>query len=200
VPWNAESLYAYLRNGWHPDHGTARGPMAEVVSNLSTVPDRDVRAIAIYMADVSGAAKPERDRGAVLAQAEPAPAQGDPTGAAIYAAACASCHESGRPLPYGGVNLALSTAVTSPNPRNLANIVLAGVPAVAGERGPIMPGFASSMTDAQVASLLHYLRARFSKEQPWTGVEKIVADARRTQTALLQNSAGPRNAPADPSQ
>ncbi|MFH0298228.1 cytochrome c [Bradyrhizobium sp. 31Argb] len=200
VPWNAESLYAYLRHGWHPDHGTARGPMAEVVSNLSTVPDSDVRAIAIYMADVSGAPKPERNRVAVLAQAESAPAQGDPTGGAIYAAACAACHESGRPLPYGGVNLALSTAVTSPDARNLANIILAGVPAVAGERSPIMPGFAASMTDAQVASLLNYLRARFSKEPPWADVEKTIADARRTQTALLQTSAGPRDAPADPSQ
>ncbi|MCA1451640.1 cytochrome c [Bradyrhizobium sp. BRP22] len=200
VSWNAESLYAYLRNGWHPDHGTARGPMAEVVSNLSTVSDRDVRAIAIYMADISGAPKPESDRGAVLAQVEPASAQADAAGAAIYAAACASCHESGRPLPYGGVNLALSTAVTSPDPRNLANTVLSGVAAVAGERSPIMPGFADSMTDAQVTSLLNYLRARFSKEQPWTGVEKTVADARRSQTALLQSSVGPRNAPADPSQ
>ncbi|MCA6110401.1 cytochrome c [Bradyrhizobium cenepequi] len=200
VPWNAESLYAYLRNGWHPDHGTARGPMAEVVSNLSTVPESDVQAIAVYMADVSGAAKPERDRSAVLAQAEPAPAQADPTGSAIYAAACAACHESGRPLPYGGVNLALSTAVTSPDPRNLANIILAGVPAVAGERSPIMPGFADGMTDAQVTSLVNYLRARFSKEQPWTGVEKTIADARRTQTALFQTSPEPRNAPADPSQ
>ncbi len=108
--------------------------------------------------------------------------------------------ESGRPLPYGGVNLALSTAVTSPDPRNLANLILAGVPAVAGERSPIMPGFADSMTDAQVTSLLNYLRTRFSKEQPWTDVEKTVADARRTQTALLQTSIGPRNAPADPSQ
>src|SRR6201993_2884685 len=26
VPWDADALYAYLRNGWHPDHGTARGP------------------------------------------------------------------------------------------------------------------------------------------------------------------------------
>lgn len=200
VPWNAESLYAYLRNGWQPDHGTARGPMAEVVSNLSTVPDSDVRAIAAYMADVTGAVKPERDRNAVLAQAKPEPAQGDPRGAAIYAAACASCHESGRPLPYGGINLALSSAVTSPDPRNLANIILAGVPAVAGERSPIMPGFADSMTDAQVASLLNYLRARFSKQPAWTGVESTVADARRTQTALLQTSPGARNAPADPSQ
>ena len=57
MPWNAESLYAYLRKGWDADHGTARGPMAEVVRNLSAVPASDVRAIAVYMADVHPAIK-----------------------------------------------------------------------------------------------------------------------------------------------
>ena len=69
-------LFAYLRDGWHPDHGTARGPMAEVVSNLSAVPASDVRAIATYMADVFGAPTPDRKRQgeAVLAQAKSAAA------------------------------------------------------------------------------------------------------------------------------
>src|SRR6267154_2296062 len=54
VPWDGEALFAYLRNGWHPDHGVARGPMAEVVRNLSSIPESDVRAIAIYMVSVFG--------------------------------------------------------------------------------------------------------------------------------------------------
>jgi mono/diheme cytochrome c family protein len=204
VPWDADALYAYLRHGWHADHGTARGPMAEVVSNLSAVPDSDVRAIAIYMADISGAPTPERKRRseAVLAQAKaPAPAsEANAAGASIYTAACASCHETSRQLPYGGVNLALSTAIASPDPRNLANIVLSGVSAVEGERSPIMPGFAANMNDAQIAALLNYLRARFSGQPTWTGVETTVADARRAETTFVQTSAGPRNAPADPTQ
>jgi len=205
VPWDAEALFIYLRGGWHPDHGTARGPMAEVVSNLSQVEESDVHAIATYMAGVFGAPTPERKRQGeeVLAQAKSSStpvALINVTGAAIYAAACATCHESNRPLPYGGVNLALSTPISGPDPRNAANIVLSGVRAVEGERSPIMPGFASSMTDEQVAALLNYLRARFSNQPGWTGVEKTVADARRTQTVLLQASPGSRSAPADPTQ
>jgi mono/diheme cytochrome c family protein len=178
--------------------------MAEVVSNLSAVPSSDVRAIAIYMADVFGAPSPDRKRQgeAVLAQAKSgaaAPAA-DSQGAAIYAAACAGCHESGRPPPYGGVSLALSTTISGPDPRNLANIVLAGVRPVEGERSPIMPGFAASMSDAQIAALLNYLRSRFSSQPAWTGVESVVTEARRTQTAFLQTTAGARNAPAEPSQ
>jgi len=205
VPWDTAALYAYLHRGWHPDHGTARGPMAEVVSNLSQAPASDVRAIAIYMADVFGPSPPDRKREgeAVSAQSNsvsPGAAQADSQGAAIYAAACASCHESGRPPPYGGINLGLSSAISGPDPRNLANIVLSGVQPVEGERSPIMPGFASSMSDAQIAILLNYLRSRFGRRPAWTDLEKTVEDARRTQTALLQTSAGARDASADPAQ
>ena len=205
VPWDADALFAYLRDGWHPDHGTARGPMAQVVSNLSNVPDSDIRAIATYMAGVFGAPTPDRKRQseAMLAQLklpEARAVQTDATGASIYAAACATCHATGRPLPYGGIDLALSTAISSRDPRNAANIVLSGVRPIEGERSPIMPGFAASMNDGQVSALLNYLRARFSNQPPWSGVEKAVADARRTQTVLLQTSAGPSDAPADRTQ
>jgi mono/diheme cytochrome c family protein len=200
VPWNADALYAYLRDGFHPDHGTARGPMAEVVRNLSAVSASDVRAIATYMADIFGApSADQKQRGEeALAQARsaPAPAPSDSTGGAIYAAACAGCHESGRQAPYGGINLALSTAISGPDPRNLANIVMAGVRPVAGERSPIMPGFAASMSDAQTAALLTYLRSRFSKQPAWADLDQVVAEARRTQTVSLETSADARNASA----
>lgn len=205
VPWDADALFIYLRDGWHPDHGVARGPMARVVSNLSSVPESELRAIAAYMADQFGAPTPDRKRRGdeVLAQAKsPAtqPAGADVAGASIYAAACAGCHETSRPLPYGGVSLGLSTAISSPDARNAANIVLSGVPPVEGERSPIMPGFAASMNDRQIAALLTYLRARFSNQPTWTGIEKTIADARNTQAVFLQTSAGPHNAPADATQ
>jgi mono/diheme cytochrome c family protein len=205
VPWNAEALFSYLRDGSHPDHGVARGPMAQVVSNLSAVPESDVKAIATYMAGVFGAPTPDRKRQgeAALAQARsPAaqPSQNNAAGASIYAAACAVCHETDRALPFGGINLGLSTAISAPDARNVANIILSGVSPVEGERSPIMPGFADGMNDDQIVALLNYLRTRFSNQPAWTGVAKTVGDARRTQTVFLQTSPGPRNAPADPTQ
>jgi mono/diheme cytochrome c family protein len=199
VPWTADALFAYLRDGFHPDHGTARGPMAEVVGNLSSVPSSDVRAIAVYMAGVSGTPAADRKGQGEMARTQGmTAAQANAAGASIYAAACASCHESGRPLPYGGINLGRSTAISSPDPRNLANIVMSGVHAVEGERSPIMPGFAASMNDEQATALLNYLRARFSNQPAWTGLEKTIADTRRTQSAVLQTSSGPGHAPGDP--
>jgi mono/diheme cytochrome c family protein len=128
------------------------------------------------------------------------PSDVNAAGALIYTAACATCHETGRAVPYGGVNLALSTALSSPDPRNAVNIVLSGIRPVEGERSPIMPGFAASMNDDQISALLRFLRARFSNQPPWRDVEKTAADARQTQTVFLQTSAGPYNAPADPTQ
>ena len=84
VPWDTDALFAYLRQGWHADHGTARGPMAEVVSNLSAIPSSDVRAIAVYMAGVSGTPTPDRKRQgeAALEQARSSSIQGSQANAA----------------------------------------------------------------------------------------------------------------------
>jgi mono/diheme cytochrome c family protein len=161
-----------------------------------------VQAIAAYMADIVGPRSPDHSpapAGTAAGSADVAHLSGE-SGAAIYLAACATCHESARALPYGGIKLALSTALSAPAPNNLANIVLGGVRPVEGERSPIMPGFAASMNDRQIAALLTYLRTRFGKGPAWANVEQTIRDARRTQTADLQTSAPPDSAPVDPIQ
>jgi mono/diheme cytochrome c family protein len=200
LPWTGDALFRYLRFGWDSDHGVARGPMADVAANLSSVPESDVRAIALYMTSVFGPSTEERITRANAtradiksASAQPAPA--DAPGASIYQAACATCHESDRPLPYSGINLRLSTALSAPDARNAANIILSGIRPVGGERSPIMPGFANSMTDEQITHLLNYLRGRFSTQPVWTGVEATVRDARRAETVSLQTSPEPDNTP-----
>ncbi|MBC7577221.1 MAG: cytochrome c [Tardiphaga sp.] len=207
VPWTANALFSYLRTGFHPQHGVARGPMAQVVSNLSSAPEADVRAIATYMAFVAGEPTPDRrQRGseaiarivaANVPRDQPARAQAShPTGAAIYQAACAGCHDTGRPVPYGGVNLHLSTDVNASDARNVTNTVLLGLKAVPGERSPIMPGFAASMDDGQMVALLRFVRARFSDQPAWPDLDRIVRGARETQLTYVETTSGPKNAPA----
>jgi mono/diheme cytochrome c family protein len=183
LPWDTEALYRYLRQGWDSDHGVARGPMAEVVRNLSSVPENDVHAIAVYMGSVIGRPTPERlqqanEMRARLKSPPTQPTQGDASGASIFAAACAPCHDSGRALPYGGINLGLTTALSAPDPRNAANIILSGIRPVAGERSPIMPAFADSMTDDQITAVLKYLRSRVGNQPAWPNVEQAVQNAR----------------------
>jgi mono/diheme cytochrome c family protein len=81
-------------------------------------------------------------------------------------------------VPYGGINLALSTAINGENPRNLLNVLLAGLPAADGVRAPIMPGFGAILTDAQIAALTSYLRSRFSTKPAWSDLPAQLREAR----------------------
>lgn len=197
VPWDVDTLNVYLRQGWHGLHGVARGPMGPVADNLAVVSDQDVKAIAVYVADMMGRPTPERrQQGEALVTAATRDGTGSKpqsggsqtvaaavpagdAGGAIYASACAMCHESGRPVPFGGMSLSLSTAVSADSPRNLINLLLAGLPAADGKRGPIMPGFAATLTDPQISALVTYLRANFSRKAPWTDIASPLRDARQ---------------------
>jgi len=162
----------FLSKGWHDRHGDAHGPMAPVSQNLAAVPDADVKAIASYVASVMG----KRDQPSGKSTASDTPS--NDTGAAIYAVSCASCHDGTRPLPFGGVKLMLSTAVTGESATNLINVVLDGLHPPEGTAGAIMPGFSSTLTDGQLESLVAYVRSNLGAQPPWTGVETSVREAR----------------------
>jgi mono/diheme cytochrome c family protein len=205
VPWNAESLFEYLRHGWHPEHGVARGPMSEVTMNLGKVNERDVRAIATYVAwqmasSGSSASSAPADsnhpsdpaRGLPEANNNPYVGQGasdaapsmspDSTyklGASIYVSTCESCHNGTRPLPYGGIDFKFSTAINAASPRNIINVTLHGLHPPEGTRGAIMPGFDGVISDDELEALLTYLRAEFSKQPPWDDIDKDIDAARK---------------------
>jgi len=217
VPWTTDSMFDYLRRGWHEHHGIARGPMAPVTANMAYVPEEDARAVAAYTVASMGQPSAERQRraeallaarGPVGGGARPAasdsqtvPASGGEPGAAIYAGACATCHEAGRPLPFGGINLAFSSGVRGESPENLINVVLNGLPAAEGERAPIMPGFRGVLDDAQLVALLSHLRARFGEAPAWEGLDKAVREARSgDRLASSRPTDSVQAAPADPTQ
>jgi mono/diheme cytochrome c family protein len=170
--WNADALHTFLRKGWDERHGDAHGPMGPVSQNLASAADSDVRAIAVYVASVIGKPAPRQHDNAAAD-----PPRND-TGAAVFATACASCHDGTRPLPFGGVKLTLSTAATGETPTNLINVILEGLHPPEGTAGAIMPGFSSTLTDGQLESLVSYIRANFGARPPWTGVETSVREAR----------------------
>jgi mono/diheme cytochrome c family protein len=209
VPWDETALSDYLAHGFHPLHGVARGPMAPVVENLAAVPRGDADAMAHYLASlderplddsagvspVAGSAKAQAAapaRPGSLPQSAGAqvatPKAANGTGAALYAAACASCHEGGRALPLGGIDLSLSTALRSQTPENLLNVVMQGLPAADGVTGPVMPGFADVLDDAQIADLAGFLRGRLAQQPIWTGLEVAIRDARTTRKLALRSA------------
>jgi mono/diheme cytochrome c family protein len=193
LPWSVEQLTDYLSSGIARDHAIAGGPMQGVVAGLARAAPADVRAIAVYIGSVMGDPTPQRDerakasvaraeRGPLLANAA-AVTSGDRSplglGAAVYAGACASCHDLGRRLSSGGaLQLPLAVAVHDPDPRSLIRIVLRGIEPLDGEPGRLMPAFGAQLTDEQVTALLTFLRQTAAGAPPWPDLAAAVRRAR----------------------
>jgi mono/diheme cytochrome c family protein len=191
VPWTADALFTYLREGFEPRHGAAAGPMAAVTRNLASAPEQDVRAIATYIAALAGNPPRPQDlqkkTDELVARAAHPQANGgrqgaaeDATSAAIYAGACARCHSDTQASgAVGALNFALVSAVHGPDPRNAIRAVLDGIRPPDGRRGVTMPGFATAPGDAQIAGLMAYIRARFTTEPAWSNLEDEVRRIRQ---------------------
>jgi mono/diheme cytochrome c family protein len=171
-PWTEDALATYLRTGFDEHHGAAAGPMTAVTEELASVPEPDVRAMAVYIASLMPKQAPE-----------PVAARGggDASAQAIFAGACAGCHGVDAPMTRAGApSLALSSAVNAPTPQGVIQIILNGIPWREGRSAPYMPSFASALTDKQVAQLAGYLRATFSGKPAWSDLPAEVAKARGT--------------------
>ncbi len=200
VPWTPDTLAFYLKHGWQSAHGVARGPMAAVTAGLAAAPEDDVAAMAAYLVRgmQGGADRPPRPE-ATLAPlhaasagsqaAVPAVAGDEERGAAIYAGACASCHDSGRSLPFGGLALELSSALHAPDPTNIVLVTLRGLRPPPGAAGPIMPGLDGTLDDDGIVALLAYLRASIAREAPWPDLPATVRKARERSTTPLSGDA-----------
>ena len=114
---DADALYAYLRHGWHPDHGTARGPMAEWSATCRRSPQRRPRDRGLHgrcfrrtVAGPQASGRGGAGAGEIAARRLP---RIPPRRRAIYAAACAGCHEAAARYPMAGSISALSTTIVA---------------------------------------------------------------------------------------
>jgi mono/diheme cytochrome c family protein len=191
VPWTQDELFSYLRTGVGPLHGATAATMAPVVREglgLSIVPDAEVRALAIYFADIDHASVRESAVEPAVKTALTTSYLGsgleyDPD-ARLYATACMSCHYNAGPAPLPArPELALNSALTLPEPTNFIQTVLKGIGNTEGAPGLVMPAYASALTDADIARLAAYLRRTRTNLPPWTDLENQVAAIRRESAA-----------------
>lgn len=173
--WTVEALETYLRTGFSKDHAAAAGPMGGVTREMAEASPADVHAIAVYLAAGIG---PGADHMADNAQAA---AAAHPEGAALFAGSCASCHEAGAPMMNEDrPNLTLGSPLHEKDATDTVQIILQGLKPPVGRDGPTMPAYASQYSDAQVAEITRYLRARYSTDPPWPGdLAREVAKARK---------------------
>jgi len=183
VPWSEAELVAYLGTGISRYHGTAAGPMGAVPPGLAKLPASDIRAIAIYFADLNGSAALAARQDAAIARAVAANRTGtglqyDPA-ARLYVAACASCHYNGaQGLDPLRPDLSLNSAVNLDDPTNLIRVILYGIDARNGAAGVVMPAFGGGFDDADVARIAAYLRATRTTMKPWPDLSAKVAAIR----------------------
>ena len=182
IPWSEDELYAYLRTGESRLHGVAAGPMAPIVTDLAALPDQDIRAMATYLASFgetvpdadtqnARASKLERETRGTLASS---------AGARLYQGACAVCHAvGGLPLFGSRPSLSLNSNLHSARPDNLIQVILHGIAKPAFSDLGYMPAFKDSLSDAQVAELVSYLRRQFAPDKPeWLDLADAVGRIR----------------------
>jgi mono/diheme cytochrome c family protein len=174
-------------DGWDAQHGLAGGSMTAVSNALREQNEDDVFAIAAYVMSRQGGGRTpseqqarERDAKAfadAAEAAEPAGLKQDASlqqGASIFTARCAECHKpGGRSAP-----LALGSAVHIPDPINVVRVIIEGIKPPQGSLGRSMTAFGAQLSDADIAAVTRYMRARFSTQPAWTDVEATIARAR----------------------
>lgn len=185
LAWNTDALFAYLRKGGTALHGSATGPMSEVVHDgLAALPDSDIRALAVYFADLNGSTSRSADSGARLASLIETSAV-DPRdtyneGADLYRSACASCHyNSANPPALLRPELALNSAVNGADPTNFIRVVIHGVGVAEGIPGAMMPPFGKALSDPAIGAIAAYLRRTMTDQPAWTDLPARVAAVRQ---------------------
>ncbi|MFO1406653.1 MAG: cytochrome c [Steroidobacteraceae bacterium] len=162
--WSVGDIATYLKTGSRPGHTTTFGPMAEVVHNsTSHLTDADLNAMATYLK----ALPPESS----LRAAKPAPSQWKTHAASLYMDHCSACHQSGgRGMPGFFPPLAGNGAVIAPDPGNVLQAVLNGIPMQNGYIA--MPSFAEQLSNQQIADIANYVRTNWGN----TAVPNATAD------------------------
>ncbi len=160
--WSIDDIAEYLQSGRNR-HSHAGGPMAEVVTNsTSKMGDADVRAMAVYLKDLTaGPLEP--------AVTSPQAAQME-NGARVYKGACIACHEAdgqGAPRIYpplpGNANL------QSADPASTLRIILDGAETLTTPRASnsgSMPAYAAKLSDREIADVATYVRNSWGNAAP----------------------------------
>ncbi|MPM78908.1 Fructose dehydrogenase cytochrome subunit [bioreactor metagenome] len=197
--WSVDELVQYLRTGRAEGKGQAAGGMAEVVDNsLQFLPDVDLRAIAVYLKslpplrdadDVNrniaghahGTAHSDEPslRGSRLQDS----AQPVTSGASLYSAYCASCHQaSGSGTPDQAYpSLFHNSATGEGRPDNLIAAILYGVQRNADGKEVLMPRFdeksyVDPLTNEQIAAIANHVLEYYG---PATIAKVSVQDVQR---------------------
>ncbi|MDB6177265.1 cytochrome c [Paracoccus sp. Z330] len=166
--WNHSDLNSFLHRGLSPQ-GVMTFRMFPVLSHsTSHLPQQDLDAIASYLMPD----QPVTD----LAARRPSAALSS-RGQDLYTGLCAGCHgDDGQGQPHSSVRLDVNTTAMFDDPINLVRVIAEGIPErdlAHGERMQAMPAFADMLSDADMASLVSYLRQRWGGQSDDVSAEQV---------------------------
>lgn len=173
--WSEQDIVDYLQTGRNSKAAVA-GEMTSVVYNsTSHLSDADLNAIAAYLKTLSPAGAHAGD-----AAATPGHAPGDAgttaarltaarnltLGERLYLDNCSACHfVNGKGAPRVFPHLDGATVVNASDPAGLVSVILNGAQTPSTAKAPSvlpMPGFASRLSDDDVAALATFVRSGWS--------------------------------------
>ncbi len=167
--WSDNDLSSYLSTGHARGHGTASGPMGEVIDqSTSQFALEDIQAIVAYLRTVPAIASTDLT-GTLAPAASPAAKDGHAAsharGKMVFEGACASCHGwTGESGVSRFATLTGARAVNDPAGTNVAQIVISGTRRRTPADTMSMPGFGSAYSDVEIAEVANYVTARFGSK------------------------------------
>jgi mono/diheme cytochrome c family protein len=177
--WSEADLAHYLALGHADGRGTATGPMGEAVDDsLRYLSQSDITAMVTYVRTVSGIATSDLPEPKAVpapsSHAEGVAANVDSRGKAVYAGACAGCHDwtgVSPVIPYA--TLTGVRSVNDPTATNVVQIILSGAHRHTSDAHADMPAFGGAYSDTEIASLANYVTARFGAQPSAVTAENI---------------------------
>lgn len=159
--WSAADVEAYLERGHAAGHGSATGPMLEVVAySTSQLTAQDRQALVRYL--LAG----RTEASAATPAVTPAAIAADGVGGTLYAGTCAGCHA----LDAGGAvgsfsDLGGARSVRDPEGTNVLKLLAEGSPHGLGAT-MAMPAFARGYSDSERAALANFVLAHWGGLAP----------------------------------
>ncbi|MGO4153793.1 cytochrome c [Cupriavidus sp. YAF13] len=170
--WTGADLQTFFATGMAPQ-GSAYGEMFPVVHLSSQYLNKaDLAAMSTYLlGDQPPRPQPVKPASADAARLKPGRQQ--------YLAVCAGCHgREGEGKPHVAVAMLGNSTVRNADPHNLIVSMLDGIEAQKFpglESMQDMPGFASRLSDAELADLANYLRASYGGQPGDVSADKVKA-------------------------
>jgi alcohol dehydrogenase (quinone), cytochrome c subunit len=186
--WSEADIAAFLKSG-RTDSAAAFGGMADVVTHSTQyMSDADLAAIAAYLKTLSPVA-PNGDSLAADPTAADALRAGTDgsNGALTFVDNCAACHRTNGD-GYSGTfpTLARSPVVNTHDATSLIHLVLKGGEMPSTNAAPThygMPGFATRLTDRDIADVLTFVRSSWGNHAPAVTAADVARMRRATRTA-----------------